>query len=89
MMYQVDCLFPLKLKKISFYFGLCRQILLPNTLGVSAGGFFTFDMFELLILILGVHCCIVLVVLEDILFKIVTAMTKIVINSFVTMIPIT
>ena len=63
-------------------------VMLANTLGVSVGGFFTFDLFDLLILILGVHCCIVLVVLEDILFKIVTVMTKIVINSFVTMIPI-
>ena len=34
----------------------------PNILGVSVVGFFTFDLFDLLILIPGVHCCIVLVV---------------------------
>ena len=38
--------------------------MLPNTLGVSVGGFFTFDLFDLLILILGVHCYIVLVLDE-------------------------
>ena len=47
---------PLKLQKI-YYFGLCRKILLAN----QFAGFFTFDLFELLILIPGVHCYIVLV----------------------------
>ena len=32
----------------------------PHTLGMSVGGFFTFDLFDLLILIPGVHCYIVL-----------------------------
>ena len=57
MRYQVDFLLPLKLQKISYYFGLCRKILLANQLT----GFFTFDLFNLLILILGVNCYIVLV----------------------------
>ena len=47
----------LKLQKISYYFGLCRQILLAY----QFAGFFTFDLFDLLILILGIHCYIVLV----------------------------
>ena len=55
--YQVDFLLPLKLQKISYYFGLCRKILLAN----QFAGFFTFDLFDLLILIPGVHCYIVLV----------------------------
>ena len=59
MRYQVDFLLPLKLKKISYYFGLCQKILLAN----QFAGFFTFDLFDLLILILGVHCYIVLVFL--------------------------
>ena len=49
MRYHVDSLLPLKLQKISCYFGLCRKILLANQLA----GFFTFDLFDLLILILG------------------------------------
>ena len=53
---QVDFLLPLKLQKISYYFGLCWKVLLAN----SFAGFFTFDLFDLLILILGGHCYIVL-----------------------------
>ena len=56
MRYQVEFLLPLKLQKI-YYFGLCRKILLAN----HFAGFFTFDLFDLLILIPGVHCYIVLV----------------------------
>ena len=52
MNYQVDFLLPLKLQKISCYFGLCRKILLTN----QFVGLFTFDLFDLLILIPGVHC---------------------------------
>ena len=54
MRYQVDFLLPLKLQKISCYFVLCCKILFAN----QFAGFFTFD---LLILIPGVHCYIVLV----------------------------
>ena len=57
MRYQVDVLLPLKLQKISYYFGLCQKILLAN----QFAWFFTFDLFDLLILIPGVHCYIVLV----------------------------
>ena len=57
MRYQVDFLLPLKLQKISYYFGLCWKILLAN----QFAGFFTFDLFDLLILIPGVHCYIVFV----------------------------
>ena len=57
MRYQVDFLLPLKLQKISYYFGLCWKILLAN----QFAGFFTLDLFDLLILILGVHCYIVLI----------------------------
>ena len=57
MMYQVDFLLLLKLQKISNCFGLSRKIVLVN----QFPGFFTFDLFNLLILIPGVHCCIVLV----------------------------
>ena len=57
MRYQVDFFLPLKLQKISYYFGLCRKILLAN----QFAGFFTFDLFDLLILILEGHCYIVLV----------------------------
>ena len=56
MRYQVDFLLPLKLQKI-YYFGLCRKILLAN----QFAGFSTFDLCDLLILIPGVHCYIVLV----------------------------
>ena len=49
MRYQVDFLLPLKLQRISCYFGLCRKILLAN----QVAGFFTFDLFDLLILILN------------------------------------
>ena len=56
MRYQVDFLLPLKLQKIC-YFGLCRKILLAN----QFAGFLTFDLFDLLMLIPGVHCYIVLV----------------------------
>ena len=55
MRYQVDCLLSLKLQKLC-YFGLCRQILLAN----QFAGFFTFDLFGLLILTPGIHCYIVL-----------------------------
>ena len=57
MRYQVDFLLPLKLQKISYYFRLCRKILLAN----HFAGFFNFDLFDLLILIPGIHCYIVLV----------------------------
>ena len=57
MRYQVDFLLSLKLQKISYYFGLCRKILLAN----QFAGFFTFDLFDLLILIPGVHFYVVLV----------------------------
>ena len=57
MRYQVDFLFPLKLQKISYYFGLFQKILSANQLA----GFFTFDICDLLILILEVHCYILLV----------------------------
>ena len=60
MRYQVDFLLPLKLQKISYYFGLCWKILLAN----QFEGFFTFDMFDLLILIPVAHCYIVLVFLS-------------------------
>ena len=58
MRYQVNFLLPLKLQKISYYFGLCQKILLAN----QFAGFFTFDFFDLLILIPGVHCYILLVI---------------------------
>ena len=51
MRYHVDFLLPLKLQKISCYFGLCRKIFLAN----KFAGFFNFDLFDLLILIPGVH----------------------------------
>ena len=57
MRYQVDVLLPLKLQKISYYFGLCQKIVLAN----QFARFFTFDLFDLLILIAGVHYYIVLV----------------------------
>ena len=57
MRYEVDFLLPLKLQKISYYFGLCWKILLSN----QFAGFSTFDLFDLLILIPGVNCYIVLV----------------------------
>ena len=55
--YQVDFLLSLKLQKISYYFGLCWKIFLVN----QVAGFFTFDLFDLLMWIPGVHCYIVLV----------------------------
>ena len=57
MRYQVDFLLPLKLQKISYYFGLCWKILIAN----QFAGFSTFDLFDLLTLIPGVHCCIAFV----------------------------
>ena len=51
MRYQVDFLLQLKVQKIC-YLVLCRKILLVN----QFARFFTFDLFDLLILILGVHC---------------------------------
>ena len=59
MRYQVDFLLPLMLQKVSYYFGLYWKILLAN----QFAGFFTFDFFDMLILIPGVHCYIVLVCL--------------------------
>ena len=56
MRYHVDFLLLMKLQK-RYYFGLCLKIVLPN----QFAGFFTFDLFDLLILIPGVHCYIVLV----------------------------
>ena len=53
---QVDFLLPLKLQSIC-YFGLCHKIFLAN----QFAGFFTFDLFDLLILITEVHCYIVFV----------------------------
>ena len=67
MRYQVDFLLPLKLQKISYYFGLCWKILLAN----QFAEFFTFDLFCMLILIPGVHCYIVLVVHEFMSFSMV------------------
>ena len=55
--YQVDFLLPLKLQKISCYFGYDPKKLFANLFA----GFFTFDLFDLLILIPGVRCYIVLV----------------------------
>ena len=57
MRYQVDVLLPLKLQKISYYLGLWQKILLAN----QFAGFFTFNLFGLLISIPGIHCYIVLV----------------------------
>ena len=57
MMYQVDFLLLLKLRKISFCFGLWPQ----KTLGQTLCRIFTFDQFDMLILKQEVHCCIVLV----------------------------
>ena len=54
---QVDLFLPLKLQKISCYFGLPRKLLV-NQFPV----FFTFDLFDLLILVQGVHCYIAVVV---------------------------
>ena len=56
MKYQVYFLLPLKLQKI-YYFGLCCRTLLAY----QFAGFFTSDLFDLLILIHGVHCYIVFV----------------------------
>ena len=55
--YQVNFLLPLKLQKMSYYFGLYWTIPLVN----QFSGFFTFDLFDFLILIPEVHCYIVLV----------------------------
>ena len=57
MRYQVDFLLPLKLQKVSCYFGLCHKIILGNLFA----GFFTFDLFNLSILMLGVHYYIVFI----------------------------
>ena len=48
MRYEVDFLLLLKVQKI-YCFGLCQKILLVN----QFAGFFTFDLFDLLILIPG------------------------------------
>ena len=56
MRYQVDFLVPLKLQKVC-YFGLFHKVLLAN----QFAGFLTFDLFDLLILILRLHYYIVLV----------------------------
>ena len=55
MRYRIDFLLPLKLQKIPILF----WVMMENTPGQS--GFFTFDLFDLLILMPGVHCYIVLV----------------------------
>ena len=73
MRYQVDFLLLLKLQKIC-YFGLCHKILLAN----QFAGFFTFDLFFLLILIPGTHCYIVFVG---------SAMFELVLNWFTMMTP--
>ena len=57
MRYQVEFLLPLKLQK-TYYHGFGCKILLVN----QFAGFFAFDLFNLIILIPGVHCCIVLVI---------------------------
>ena len=65
--YQVDFLLPLKLQKI-YYFGLCWKILLAN----QVAGFFTFDLFDLLILIPGgllLHCTCFLIGLKSLNFQ--------------------
>ena len=50
MRYQVDFLLSLTLQKI-YYFGLCWKMLLAS----QFAGFFTFDLFDLLILIATLH----------------------------------
>ena len=57
MKYQFDFLLPLKLQKISCNLSYDPKILLTN----QFAGFFTFDFFDLSILIPGGHCYIVLV----------------------------
>ena len=57
MRYQVDFLLPLKVQKMSYYFGLCWTIPLVN----QFTGYFTFDLFDFLILISGIHCYVVIV----------------------------
>ena len=59
MRYQVEFLLPLKQQKISCYFGLCWKMFFAN----QFGGLFTFDLFDLLILIPGVRSYIVLVLI--------------------------
>ena len=71
MRYQVDFLLPLKLQKISYYFGLCQKILLAN----QFAGVFTFDLCDLLILTPGLHCYIVLVK-DDMLGMVYHEITK-------------
>ena len=44
-------------KLFSYYFGLRWKILMAS----QFAGFFTFDLFDFLILIPGVHCCIVFI----------------------------
>ena len=63
MRYQVEFLLPLKLQKISCYFRLCCKILLAN----QFAGFFSFDLFGILILILRVDCFIALVIIVAII----------------------
>ena len=58
MRYQVDFLLPFKLQKNEIL-GYDSKIILDNYFA----GFITFDLVDLLILIPGVHCCIVLVIL--------------------------
>ena len=53
---QVDFLLPLKLQNITCYSGLCWKIILTH----QFAGFFNFDLFDLLILIPGVHFHILL-----------------------------
>ena len=58
-MYQVDFFASIEAAKNTLFLGLCQKTLLAN----QFAWFFTFDLFDLLILILGVHWYIVLVAL--------------------------
>ena len=80
MRYQVDFLLPLKLEKISYYFGLCWKRLLAN----QFAGFFTFHLCDLLILIPGGHCYIVLVIqlLQNVMLAIAAQILLQILNEF-------
>ena len=73
MRYQVDFLLPLKVQKISYYFRLCWKILLVN----QFAGFFTFDLFDLLILIPLLHCTCFFGMLQDFKKGVQTILTNI------------
>ena len=67
---------PLKLQEISCYFWLWCNIFLAN----QFAGFFTFDLFEVLILMPGVHRCIVLIMnilIDNLLFSVFFIFTTI------------